>query len=284
MPDEPVIIGVDIGGTTVSVGRVEHGALTETYSTPINAEQSEADVLDTVFHAIDRVNSSDIKGIGCGVPGLVDAENGVVYSLTNIPAWKQVQLGNRLQERFKVPAYINNDANCFAAGVKHFGQGKPYRNLVAITLGTGLGAGLILNNRLYSGKNGGAGEYGMLPHRDRNFESYCSGQFFKNQHGTSGKELYARAMEGNPRAIDIFRAYGVELGKVIKVFMYTVDPEIIILGGSVSKAFDFFIDSLKEEIGTFEFPRCLEHFQVLKNQTPNIALLGAAALYRDSRV
>lgn len=277
-----VIIGVDIGGSTVSVGRVEQGEIVETYAASIQADQAEGIVLENVFKAIEQVQSPEVKGIGCGVPGLVDAEQGIVHNLANIPSWKRVHLKEHLETRFKLPAYINNDANCFAAGVKHFGEGRSYQNLVGITLGTGFGTGLILNNRLYSGRNGGAGEYGSLDHGDKDIEAYCSGQFFTNEFGITAKECHERAMQGDAQALDMFKAYGTELGKAIKVIMYTLDPEIIILGGSVSTAYNFFISSLREEVNNFEFKRSLEGLKITQNTIPDIALLGAAALYQDS--
>ena len=275
-------IGIDLGGTTVSSGRIENGTITKSFSKNIDAEKTEDEVMGEVYLAIDHLYNNEVKGIGVGVPGLVDARQGIVYSLANIPSWQQVHLKQKLEKRYGVPAYVNNDANCFAAGVKYFGQGKPYENLVGITLGTGLGTGLILNNRLYSGKNCGAGEYGMLPHKDHNIEYYCSGQYFEKECGISGKRLYERALAGNVEAIENFKDFGGELGQAIKIILYTLDPEVVILGGSVSQAFEFFKGSLMREIETFEFKHVLKQFMVIQNQTPHIAILGAAALYEDS--
>ena len=275
-------IGVDLGGTTVSSGRIENGRIAKSFSKNIDAEQSEDEVMSEVYFAIDHLFNRNVKGIGVGAPGLVDATRGIVYSLANIPSWQQVQLKQKLEKRYCVPAYVNNDANCFAAGVKYFGPGKAYENIVGITLGTGMGTGLVLNNKLYAGKNCGAGEYGMLPYKDHNVEYYCSGQYFKNQCGRSGKKLFERALAGNVEAIEIFNNYGEELGKAIKIILYTLDPEMVILGGSVSKAFEFFKDSMLREIENFEFKHVLKQFTVIENRTPHIAILGAAALYEDS--
>ena len=278
-----MIIGVDLGGTTVNSGRVVEGKIKESFLMNIYSDQSEQDVLNEVYAAIDNVHHDGVKGIGVGVPGLVDAERGIVFSLANIPSWQKVHLKEKLEERYGLPAYINNDANCFATGVKYFGQGKKFKNLIGLTLGTGMGAGLIINHRLYSGNNCGAGEYGMLPYKDHNYEYYCSGQYFKKHYGISGKELYKRAIDDDVDAIKIFKEYGAELGKAIKVLLYTLDPEVVFLGGSVSKAFEFFKATMMREINTFEFRHILQQFSVIPNQTSNIALLGAAALYEDSQ-
>ena len=278
------VIGLDLGGTTVHSGRVDKGEIKDSFLMNICADQSEQDVLNDVYTAIDNVIQDGAKGIGVGVPGLVDAEKGIVFSLANIPSWQKVHLKENLEDRYGIPTYINNDANCFATGVKYFGQGKKFKNLIGLTLGTGMGAGLILNHRLYSGNNCGAGEYGMLPYKDQNYEYYCSGQYFIKLWGKSGKELHKRALDGDIEAINIFKEYGVELGKAIKVLLYTLDPEAVFLGGSVSKAFEYFKETMMREINTFEFGHILEKFLVIPNQTPDIALLGAAALYEDSQL
>ena len=278
-----MIIGVDLGGTTVNSGRVVEGKIKDSFLMNISADLSEQDVLNEVYAAIDKVNHDDVKGIGVGVPGLVDAEKGIVFSLANIPSWQKVHLKEKLEARYGIPAYVNNDANCFVTGVKYFGQGKNFKNLIGLTLGTGMGAGLVINNRLYSGNNCGAGEYGMLPYKDHNYEYYCSGQYFKKLYGMSGKELHMQALDGDIEAINIFKEYGLELGQAIKVFLYTLDPEVVFLGGSVSKAFEFFEGTMMKEINTFEFRHVLQKFSVVPNQTSDIALLGAAALYKDSQ-
>ena len=182
----------------------------------------------------------DVAGIGAGVPSIIDLKAGVVYDVQNIPSWKKVPLKALLEERYRLPVYVNNDANCFAAGEKHFGKLGPYDNAVGLIVGTGLGAGIIANGRLYSGANCGAGEFGMLPYLDRNFEAYASGQFFDRVHGTSGRETAERAARGDRAALEIFAEFGRHLGEAVKAICYAVDPEIIVLGGSVSKSYRFF--------------------------------------------
>lgn len=122
----------------------------------------------------------EVAGIGVGVPSVVDSEEGIVYNVANIPSWAEVPLKRLLQERFSVPVYINNDSNCFALGVKLFGEGRKYRNLVGMTIGTGVGTGIIINGELYSGQNTGAGEIGSLPYLSHDFEHYCSSGFLSD--------------------------------------------------------------------------------------------------------
>jgi glucokinase len=276
------VIGVDLGGTNVRAGRVEAGRLADVRSVAVRSQGSEHDILEDMFSAIDAVMRKDVAGIGAGVPSVIDLKAGIVYDVQNIRSWKKVPLKAHLEERYRLPAYVNNDANCFAAGEKYFGKARPFDHAVGLILGTGLGAGVIANGRLYSGRNCGAGEFGMLPYLDRNFEAYASGQFFERVHGVSGRELAGRAERGEERALAIFAEFGAHLGEAVKAICYAVDPEVIVLGGSVSKSFRFFKTALWGAFQSFAYSITKERLKIEVSETENIAILGAAALYYDA--
>lgn len=276
------VIGVDLGGTNVRAGVVESGRLTDVRSVAVRSQGSEQDVLEDVFSAIDAVMRKDVAGLGAGVPSVIDLKAGIVYDVQNIRSWKKVPLKARLEERYRLPAYVNNDANCFAAGEKYFGQAKPYDHAVGLIVGTGLGAGVIANGRLYSGINCGAGEFGMLPYLDRNFEAYASGQFFARVHGVSGRELAERAERGDERALAIFAEFGGHLGEAVKAICYAVDPEVIVLGGSVSKSYRFFHTAMWDAFQSFAYSIAKDRLKIEVSETENIAILGAAALCYDA--
>ncbi|MGD0036348.1 MAG: ROK family protein, partial [Bacteroidota bacterium] len=199
----------------------------------------------------------------------------------NIPSWKEVHLKKILESKYHVPAYVNNDANCFAVGEKYFGKAKQYKDIIGLIIGTGLGAGIIINNQLYAGNNCGAGEFGNIPFKDNTYEYYCSGQYFTNEFGVSGKEISRRAADKEAHAIEIFNKYGTNLGEAIKMIMYAVDPEVIVLGGSVSKSFQFFKDEMWKPIRNFSYSKSASKIKVEVSEKENIAILGAAALYFD---
>ncbi len=278
----PAVVGIDLGGTNVRAGLVVDGRLAGVRSVPVRSRGSEEDVLADLFAAVDPIIRDDVAGIGAGVPSVIDLKTGTVYDVQNIPSWKKVPLKSRLEERYRRPVFVNNDANCFAAGEKVFGKIKPYDSAVGLIVGTGLGAGIIANGRLYSGVNCGAGEFGMLAYRDRNFEAYASGQFFQRVHGASGRELAAAARSGEARALEIFAAFGRHLGEAVKAICYAVDPEIIVLGGSVSKSYEYFRAALWETFQTYAYSIARERLQIEVSATENIAILGAAALYYDA--
>ncbi len=209
----------------------------------------------------------------------MDVDRGIVYNVQNIPSWQEVYLKSTLENHFQTPVYVNNDANCFTVGIKYFGEAKEYKNIVGLTLGTGMGAGIIANDLLYSGSNCGAGEFGMLSYLDHNYEYYCSGQFFIREYGISADVLFKQATQGDKNALDIFNIFGKHLGNAINAILFSVDPDIIILGGSISKAWPFFENSMQAEVEKFEYSHVISKIKIKVNQIPNIALLGAAALY-----
>jgi glucokinase len=278
----PAVVGVDLGGTNVRAGLVVDGRLAGVRSVPIRGQGTEGEVLEDLFSAVDATIGPDVAGIGAGVPSIIDLKTGTVYDVQNIPSWKKVPLKAILEERYRLPVYVNNDANCFAAGEKHFGKLGPYDNAVGLIVGTGLGAGIIANGRLYSGINCGAGEFGMLPYLDRNFEAYASGQFFRRVHGTSGREVAERAGRGDAKALKIFADFGRHLGEAVKAICYAVDPEIILLGGSVSKSYGHFEDALWRAFQSYAYSLAKERLKIEVSETENIAILGAAALYFDA--
>ena len=277
------IIGVDVGGSNIRIGKVVHDRITRREKQSITAKGTEQQVIDEVISAIDTVFDSDVTGIGVGVPSLVDVKEGVLYHVQNIPAWKRVPLRDILESRFNRPVYINNDANCFAAGEKHFGAGKDYQSFVGLILGTGFGAGIVIDNQLYLGVNCGAGEFGCIPYLDAMYESYCSGQYFTEKHHIRGEELNQMAQKGDPEALKIFSEYGKHVGNALKTIMLAVDPEAIILGGSISVCYPYFKDALQQSLNSFIYPHAVERLAIRTTTHPDIAVLGAAALYYDAQ-
>jgi glucokinase len=277
------ILGVDIGGTNIRIGLVEDNKLVKVESAEVPKNGSRDDIVNIIISMIQKFNTKKIKGIGIGVPSVVDVEKGIVYDVQNIPSWKEVPLKKILEKKFGIPVYINNDANCFAVGEKYFGKVKKYKNVVGLIIGTGLGAGVIVNNQLFSGNNCGAGEFGMIPFKDNIYEYYCSGQFFTNEYGKTGEELFEKAENGNRAALKIYKQYGQNLGEAIEMIMYAIDPEVIVLGGSVSKSYKYFEQEMWKSIKSFAYIKSVAKIKIEVSKIKNIAILGAAALYLDAR-
>lgn len=276
------IVGIDLGGTNVRVGKVRGGKLQRHHAQRITGHDSEEHVLAEIFQATDRVFDEEVVGIGCCVPSVVDIDRGIVYSPENIPSWRQVYLKDAIERRYHVPAYINNDANAFVLGEFYYGQGRGFQNIVGLTLGTGLGGGIIIDGHLYCGNNCGAGEIGSIPYRDSTLENHCAGPFFKQRAGESGEGIFVRAQQGEPEALELYRAYGIELGYAVMIVLYAFDPDLIVFGGSISQAYSFFEGGLRERLRDYEYQHSLERTMITCSRIENVALLGAAALYLDA--
>ncbi len=210
------VIGIDLGGTKISAGIVTGNELNNISSKKITANGSIEEVLEDLFSVTDELMNDSVTSIGIGVPGLVDPERGLVYDVMNIPSWKEVPLQQLMHDRYHLPVYINNDANCFALGEFYFGKGKGYNSVIGLTIGTGLGAGLILNKKLFAGKNFGAGEFGMIDYIDHIYEYYASGQYFKNVYDIDGEIVFKKAKEGDEDALKMYEEMGMHLGNADK--------------------------------------------------------------------
>ncbi|MDX5481361.1 MAG: ROK family protein [Hymenobacteraceae bacterium] len=274
------ILGIDIGATKVHAGVVQDGRLVKEVRFPTSSQAPKEQVISELIQGITPLVDAEVIGIGVGVPGLVDEEKGIVCDVQNIPSWKEVYLKDALESHFNLPVYITNDANSFAAGEKIFGKAKEFRNLVGITLGTGLGTGIIIDDKLYSGTLSSAGELGGVPYLDKTIEDYCSGKFFSNIWGTSGDELYALAKAGDANALTAFEKYGEHVGNAIKLVLYILSPQAIVLGGSISSCYPLFQKGLQKSLAAFPFRSVTAQLTIEISELDNAAILGAAALFQ----
>lgn len=275
-------IGIDMGGTSIRCGIVAGGDITALNSISTNSSGNRDEIISDIISLIRQTGIEGVDSIGIGVPSVVDAEKGIVYDVQNIPSWKEVQLKDILENEFRIPVFINNDANCFVLGEKYYGKAKDYKNVAGMTLGTGLGVGIIINGKLYNGRNTGAGEFGTIPYLDKTYEYYCSGQFFEEVYKTGGAELSSKALNNEPRSLKVFEEFGRHLGEAVKLVMYALDPEMIVWGGSVAGSFRFFEKSMMQSLKQFYFKNSLKNIKLEVSTLKNAAVLGAASLAEDS--
>jgi len=282
-PKHPLYVGVDLGGTNVRAGLVQNGKIVSLHKRPISSHAGQKIILEEIFETIQTVFQPSVSGIGICTPSLV--KDGIVYSVANIPSWRRVPLQKILHARFGVPAFVNNDAKCFALGEFHygFGRGRGHQNLVGLIVGTGLGSGVIIGGKLYSGTNGGAGEIGHAPYKGEDYEYYCSGRYFQREFGLDAAEIQKRAQEGDFKAAEMLATFGDPFGDVIMAVLYAYDPEIIVLGGGVSTAYPFFENRMRERLRSFKFQNALKCLKIVQTKKPHIAVLAAAALCLDKK-
>ena len=258
-------IGLDIGGTkcAISTGECEDGAIKilsrEEFPT---AGLSWQQVLEEFACRIERIvssnSNSDLQlsaiGISCGGP--LDSKRGVIMSPPNLPGWDDVPVVTFFEDRFHVPTAVQNDANACALAEYLYGSGRGVKNLVFMTFGTGLGAGIVIDGKLYSGANDNAGEIGHIRlaptgpvgyNKEGSAEGFCSGagiaRLAKIRKGLdiTTKELFARVRAGDPDCTEVFRESAEKLAAILAFTIDILNPEVIALGGVFMRNADLFM-------------------------------------------
>jgi len=272
-------IGIDLGGTKVLGAKVSEGNIIKEDRRLLPTDNGDQNVvIDLIVDVINLLIDDTVEAIGIGVPSMVDPDNGIVYDVQNIPSWKEVHIVDILKKHFNIPIYIGNDANCYALGEAYFGKGIDSNFFVGITIGTGLGAGIVYKRNLLEDSSGASGEFGIVPYLDGVVEDYCSGHFFHAKCGKPGDKVAELARQGDIECINAYKEFGMHLGNAIKIVMATVDPDRIIIGGSVAQSKEFFMDEMLETIKKYPFPRSVENLQLTFSNTNNMSVLGAASL------
>ena len=275
-----MILGVDLGGTNLCIGLVDKDVVVKTVSVPsFDPSATMEETLEYLAEQISALMSPEVTTIGIGVPSVVDVNKGIVYDAANIPSWKEVHLKAFLESRFGVPVNVNNDANCYAMGAYGIypADAKP-ETLVTVTLGTGIGIGVVDHGRLICGVNCGAGELGYIDYKDGCLEEYCSRQYF-DKLGVKAHEVAAAANEGDAEAIGIFNEFGRNLGHAIMILMYAYDPSHIVFGGGIANALPLFRGTMEEYIKRkFPFRSNFDRLQVDIRTSGEIPIIGASLI------
>ena len=271
-------LSIDLGGTNIRIAQVEQGKCLNKESVPCPAQQDAAAVLSLLSRLVRDMMDGRVDGIGIGVPSIVDSVKGIVYNVANIASWKEIHLKEVLENEFGLPVAVNNDSNCFALGENLYGVGKPYDNMVGVTIGTGIGAGVVIGRRLYGGQYLGAGEIGSLPYLDSDFEHYCSSFFFR-RYNTTGAAEAEKARQGDPAALGLWNGLGMHLGNLMKAVLFTYAPQAIVLGGGIAAAFPFFKDAMEQAMQSFPYKVISDKVKVEVSQQTDSSLLGASALW-----
>ncbi len=271
-------LGIDIGGTGIKAAQVENGQVLNKLEWPVLASGNQEEVIEQVSRLIETLGLKGVQGIGIGIPGLVNPTTGLVYDVMNIPAWKELDLKTILEKQFNLPVALNNDANCFALGVYQHRKLKERSSILGVTIGTGLGTGIILDGKLVSGLHGGAGEFGLIEYRGQDQEYYASGRFFDNLYHTNGKTVYDQAIAGNPAALQQYHELGTHIGNAFKTMLYALDINYFILGGSVAAAWPLFREATLQQLSSFAYRQAIENLVIEISDTQDAGIIGAAAL------
>ena len=269
-------IGIDIGGTKIRVGIIgDNGEVLESRKAPCPSRLGKQEVVDFVAGMVSEVFSKDIDSIGIGVPAIVD-DNGVICDCVNIPSWDRVDIKSDFEKRFGVPVSVRNDCNCYALGIKSTSLGCDFDDMVCITLGTGVGSGIIIDGKLYLGVSSCAGEIGEIPYKERNYEFYCSSQFFVSK-GTTGKDAAIAAAEGDSKALELWKEFGENVADLISMAVFAYSPQAIFLGGSISEAYQYFEAVMRKRLSAFPYKDVIGRLKIVAATSPDIILAGAGA-------
>ncbi|GBF80781.1 ROK family protein [Aphanothece sacrum] len=285
------VIGIDLGGTAIKLGRfLEDGTCINklTLATPQPATPEA--VLKEIVQGIKQINpSQDCVALGVGTPGPVDATGRIAKIAINLSGWENIPLADCLEQETGLPATIANDANCAGLGEAWLGAGKPFKNLILLTLGTGVGGAIILDGHLFTGHLGAAGELGLItlnfdgpPCNSGNqgsLEQYASATAIRRMMGQEPAELGKLAAQGNKKALDFWQDYGRLLGAGLSTLIYILTPEAILIGGGVSGSTEFFFPATLAEIERRVLASSRQGLQLLPAQLGNQAgMIGAAKL------
>ena len=301
-------IGIDVGGMSIKAGIVDNnGSILAKHSVPTPRDGNES-FLNAIKTAIDEVLKKhpldEISSIGIGAPGIVDRENGVLIYSTNI-GYKNVPVREFLGKEYGCEVYVENDANSAALGEFYAASGK--KNFVFITLGTGVGGGVILNGKLYTGSNGVGAELGHIVTHARGrkcgcgrsgcWESYASVtalmRFTEEAHESlgigeeeiSGKTVFEEAAKGNAAAIEVRDMWIEEVSIGITNIVNNFQPEEIVIGGAISKEGETLLLPIREYVDANEY--CAKHkdIKITKINLPRAGdtagILGAAYIGRN---
>ncbi len=311
------LIGVDIGGTNIKLALVDKKARLKckrTFST--TSFKGKLALIDGIASQIESLISGvglkkrDIIGVGIGAPGAVDIRTGTVHYLTNIPDWREVPLGKILRKRLGLPVFVDNDVNVMALGEAYFGAGLGAVNMLCITLGTGVGGGLILDGSLYRGSNYAAGEFGHIPINIDGPKCKCGSWACVEAYAGNSyivKDVTARitrgaktlitklvngdlskitpeiiseaARKGDKFAKKVWMDVGQKIGLGLAGVVNLLNVEKIVIGGGVAEAGKILFDSIKKTINTRAMKLPAKTVKIVKAKLGyDAGLIGAATL------
>jgi len=290
------MIGVDVGGTKTAVASLREGTLDEPLIVPTETASSAA-LIDQIADAVGRVRGPDAAAVGVGVPSLVESPIGRVRTSVNIPL-ADVPLRSTLEERLRLHVAVDNDANCAALAEAYEGERIAVQDLVMLTVGTGIGAGLVLGGRLYRGATGAAGELGHtliaveiedgappaagFP-QPGSLEALASGRaleaFALASGYAGGPELVAAARAGGEGARKLVARIGERLGIGIANAINTFDPDEVVIGGGVAAgAGELLLAPASETARRFTLPGAGEGTEIRLARHPMLGGVRGAAL------
>ena len=285
------VIGVDLGGSGIKLGRFEpNGYCLESITIATPQPALPEPVVTAIARGIKQLNHNHtIRAVGLGVPGPTDNARRIAKKSINLPGWDDVPVADWLETQTGLTTLLENDANCAAIGEAWLGAGSKFDNFILLTLGTGVGGGIFLDGKLFTGRCGAAGELGLItlnpdgfPCRSGNqgsLEQYASIGAIRRQTGKEPAQMGELAAKGDTKALQFWQEYGQTLGAGLASLVYVLTPEAIIIGGGISASCQFFLPSTEAEITKRVVAPSRPNLKLLQAELGNRAgMLGAAKL------
>jgi len=285
------VIGIDLGGTAIKLGRFcQDGTCLQSLTVATPQPATPSAVVEVMVEAIAHLASKQKAiAIGVGTPGPADAAGRIARVAINLAGWSDVPLADWLEAKTGYPTVLANDANCAGLGEAWLGAGRRFRNLILLTLGTGVGGAIILDGKLFTGHQGAAGELGLITlnpdgpmcnsGNQGSLEQYVSVQAIRRRTGKEPAELGVMARDGNKFALEFWENYGRDLGTGLASLIYVLTPEAIVIGGGVSASAEYFFPATLAEIERRVLPSSRAGLQLLRAELGNQAgMVGAAKL------
>lgn len=285
-------IGIDLGGTYTKIALIgQGGRILERREFLTKAFKDKNALINAIAANINQLKKKGVRGIGIGAPGLVDSKNGIVHYLTNIAGWKDVNLKKELEKRTGIKTCVDNDVNLMALAEARYGAGKNAASIFCVTLGTGVGGGIVINGEVYRGNTQSAGEIGHIS-IDANgpkcncgrrgcVEAYVGNNYITKRTHVTPDLLTKLAMQGNKRAKNIWKETAEYLGRGLVMVINVFDPAVIVIGGGMAGAGRFLFDPLKEYVRANALSIPAKKVKIVKAKLGNDAgVIGAAELAR----
>jgi len=291
--DSKYTIGIDLGGTKFHVALVDsaYRIYGETFRGPTHDAKDAGELLKRMTDAVRKtveINGLDmmaVRAVGVGSPGPLDPFKGRILETLNLKVFQNFELKKEMEAALSLPVFVDNDANCFGLGEQKGGVARGLKHVIAVTLGTGYGFSIILNGQVLHGANGLATEIALTPYRGKGYEDYISGRglamVHHELHGEllEGPEISKRAFEGDGLARESFSVWGEHLGNTLIPYFTALDPDMLVVGGSIAANWDFFHESLDRQVRGLLFEPARSRVQIRKSELGEKAtMIGAAAL------
>jgi glucokinase len=288
-----MLIGIDLGGTKIAAClATPDGKIITDVNIPTEAQKGQQQVIDNIKKAVAnliRGAGKKVTCIGIGVPGPILYEKGIVIEPPNLPGWKKVNLKKILEKEFKVPVCLDNDANCAALAEAYFGAGKKARHFIYMTISTGIGGGIIIDRKLYRGAIGAAGEFGHMVIDSKGFRCGCgnigclealgSGTAIKKRAGMDAISVELSARQGDKKAQKVIAETAHYLAVGIANLVNIFNPELVVLGGGVSKMRELLLNPIRKEFKEYALTLPAKSVKIVRAKLGDESgVLGAVAL------